>query len=145
MSCGWETLLELVSPFRRPINQHFWWRLGVACCLDLAQDCLGSIGMPVEMAIDTDLVAIRAMKQLLTLTSVPGFLSIYCNTVTYYVMWQSCRMQKKQFCCFEKQETVVEYAHIRCHTINPSMLAWTSISNACLACRILWFQEIMNH
>ena len=23
MSCGWETLLELVSPFRRPINQHF--------------------------------------------------------------------------------------------------------------------------
>ena len=143
MSCGWETLLELVSPFRRPINQHFWWRLGVAaCCLDLAQDCLGSIGMAVEMAIDTDSVAIRAMKQLLTLTSVPGFFPIYCSTVTYYVMWRSCRMQKKQFCRFEKQETVVEYAHIRCHTINSSILAWTSISNACLAwiwITKLWF------
>ena len=61
-------------------------------------------------------------------------------------------MQKEQFGSFEKLEAVVDEAqhvHVEMRTdanrthekfnreINSSMLAWTTISNAYLACRIL--------
>ena len=125
--------LEFIAVKRLYISCYFIW----PCLLTPTSE--GNKGH--ERAVDTNLRSKLSPHQAvvqLPITSCDSLAECRKNSSAVLRSWKWLSQHVHVEIWAEHTRNLIE----KWHTINSSMLAWTSISNACFACRILWFQGL---